>query len=144
MKHLAIFEDFSSGEDQTKITIEFENKNPDEFYGATVEGVGNTPSEAALMALAAGWKYCLDGEDSSVLSSKEAYEILDRIYTTESDYEKDISDLTMDRLDTDVFGDHGTSCNASSNMEKVRNKPVGGFIVSGFFNDYSSGKSGQF
>jgi hypothetical protein len=145
MKHIAIFEDFSSGGDQTKITIEFENENPDAVYGATVEGVGKTPSEAALMALAAGWKYCIDGEDRREISSpEEAYEILDSVYTNKSDYEKDIIGLTTDQLEPDLFGDHGTTCSATSDMESVRNQPIGGFIVSGFFNDYNSGESGEF
>lgn len=119
MKHIKLFEYFEpTGKDikKTKITISFNSQNPDVKYGAEVMGISENPTHAAIFALASGWNFVL-GSEEEIHTIKKSYEILDSIYMDESQYMKQIYDIQSGKIERDIFGDHGTSSEASVNVE---------------------------
>ena len=115
----SLFED--SNTKLYKATIECELNDPDTKYQFTVYGIGRDKREAAIFSLATAWMTATGTINDTNIPEGKAIDDLDEALSYIDNYgsEDDVNKMVNDDLDSDYFGDHGTSCEAYLEWEEM-------------------------
>lgn len=143
MKHVKLFEYFNPEDEKNppsgfrkfpgsgnnfKVEIKFDSENPDVAYGGIAVGIDRDARYAAFAALDAAWNYVVSGE-TEVSPRKKGQALVDMYGMGYEDRSKELNDIVIDiiesdHIESDIFGDHGTTSNATVSISKTNESPA--------------------